>query len=134
MMRKIAILSDLAWDTFIDINLIKQTGISKITKEDVEKAKANNQVIKFVCESILVDNHIEISVEPKLLDNTHFFNNVNNEFNAVILETYPNDTLTFIGKGAGSLPTATAIVLDIVDIIENRCLICYDNKNKFKIN
>ena len=134
MMRKIAILSDLAWDTFIDINLIKQTGITNITKEDVLKAKENNQVIKFVCESILKDDHVEISVEPKLFDNNHFFSNVNNEFNAVILETYPNDTLTFIGKGAGSLPTASAIVLDIVDIIEDRCLNNYKNINKFKIN
>ncbi len=134
MMRKIAILSDLAWDTFVDINLIKQTGISKITKDDVENAKANNKVIKFVCESIKDDNHIEISVEPKLLDNTHFFNNVNNEFNAVILETYPNDTLTFIGKGAGSLPTASAIVLDIVDIMEDKCLINYYNRRSYKIN
>lgn len=134
MMRKIAILSDLAWNTFININEIKQTGITKITKEDVDAAKANNKVIKFVCESVKVDDHIEISVEPKILDNTHFFNNVNNEFNAVILETYPNDTLTFIGKGAGSLPTASAIVLDIVDIIENRCLVCYDNERKYKIN
>ncbi|MBE6131158.1 MAG: homoserine dehydrogenase [Erysipelotrichaceae bacterium] len=134
MMRKIAILSDLAWNTFININEIKQTGITKITKEDVDAAKANNKVIKFVCESVKVDDHIEISVEPKVLDNTHFFNNVNNEFNAVILETYPNDTLTFIGKGAGSLPTASAIVLDIVDIMENRCLVCYDNERKYKIN
>ena len=134
MMRKIAILSDLAWNTFININEIKQTGITKITKEDVDAAKANNKVIKFVCESVKVDDHIEISVEPKILDNTHFFNNVNNEFNAVILETSPNDTLTFIGKGAGSLPTASAIVLDIVDIIENRCLVCYDNERKYKIN
>ncbi len=134
MMRKIAILSDLAWDTFIDINLIKHTGITKITEEDVKFAKENNKVIKFVCESILVDNHIEINVEPKMLDNNHFFNNVNNEFNAVILETHPNDTLTFIGKGAGSLPTASAIVLDIVDIIENNCLVCYENKNRYKIN
>lgn len=134
MMRKIAILSDLAWNTFININEIKQTGITKITKEDVDAAKANNKVIKFVCESVKVDDHIEISVEPKVLDNAHFFNNVNNEFNAVILETYPNDTLTFIGKGAGSLPTASAIVLDIVDIMENRCLVCYDNERKYKIN
>lgn len=134
MMRKIAILSDLAWDTFIDINEIKQKGITKITKEDVDAAKANNKVIKFVCESVKEGDHIEISVEPKVLDNTHFFNNVNNEFNAVILETYPNDTLTFIGKGAGSLPTASAIVLDIVDIMENRCLVNYDNKRKYKIN
>lgn len=134
MMRKIAILSDLAWNTFIDINDIKQTGITKITKNDVEQAKANNKVIKFVCESVKDGDHIEISVEPKILDNSHFFNNVNNEFNAVILETYPNDTLTFIGKGAGSLPTASAIVLDIVDIMENRCLVSYDNERKYKIN
>ena len=134
MMRKIAILSDLAWDTFVDINLIKQKGITNITKEDVENAKLNNKVIKFVCESVKVDDHIELCVEPKILDNTHFFNNVNNEFNAVILETYPNDTLTFIGKGAGSLPTASAIVLDIVDILEERYLVGYQNKNSYKIN
>ncbi len=134
MMRKIAILSDLAWDTFIDINQIPQIGISNITKEDVIKAKQNNQVIKFVCESSLNDGHIEIKVEPKLFPSNHFFSNVNNEFNAVILETYPNDTLTFIGKGAGSLPTASAVVLDIVDIIEDRCLNNYQNKNTYKIN
>jgi homoserine dehydrogenase len=134
MMRKIAILSDLAWDTFIDINQIPQIGITKISKEDVKFAKDNNKVIKFVCESCLKDDSIEIKVEPKIFDDNHFFSNVNNEFNAVILETYPNDTLTFIGKGAGSLPTASAVVLDIVDIIEGRCLNNYQNINKYKIN
>lgn len=134
MMRKIAILSDLAWDTFIDINDIPQIGITKITKEDVQFAKENNKVIKFVCESSLNNDSIEIKVEPKMFDNNHFFSNVNNEFNAVILDTYPNDTLTFIGKGAGSLPTASAIVLDIVDIIEDRYMNNYQNINKYKIN
>ena len=134
MMRKIAILSDLAWDTFIDINNIPQIGITKITKEDVLSAKENNKVIKFVCESSLNNDSIEIKVEPKIFDNNHFFSNVNNEFNAVILETYPNDTLTFIGKGAGSLPTASAVVLDIVDIIEDRYINNYKNINKYKIN
>ena len=134
MMRKIAILSDLAWDTFIDINNIPQIGITKITKEDVLSAKENNKVIKFVCESSLNNDSIEIKVEPKIFDNNHFFSNVNNEFNAVILETYPNDTLTFIGKGAGSFPTASAVVLDIVDIIEDRYINNYKNINKYKIN
>ena len=50
------------------------------------------------------------------------------------VETYPNDTLTFIGKGAGSLQTDSAVVLDIVDIIEGRCLNNYKNIKKFKIN
>ena len=134
MMRKIAILSDLAWDTFIDINQIPQIGITKITKEDVKFAIDNHKVIKFVCESSFANDSIAIKVEPKIFDNNHFFSNVNNEFNAVILETYPNDTLTFIGKGAGSLPTASAVVLDIVDIVEDRCLNNYQNINKYKIN
>ncbi len=134
MMRKIAILSDLAWDTFINIEKIHHLGIKDITSEDIKKAKDNNQIIKFVCESILSDDHIEISVKPKVFDNTHFFQAVNNEFNAVILETYPNDTLTFIGKGAGSLPTASAVVLDIIDIIENNYIDNYENNNIYKIN
>ena len=119
MMRKIAILSDLAWDTFIDINNVLHRGITSIKDENIKNAKNNNQTIKFVCESIKEDNHISISVKPVVLENGHFLQTVNNEFNAVILETYPNDTLTFIGKGAGSLPTASAVVLDIIDIIED---------------
>jgi homoserine dehydrogenase len=134
MMRKIAILSDLAWDTFIDINNVLHRGITSIKDEDIQNAKNNNQTIKFVCESIKEDNHISISVKPVVLENGHFLQTVNNEFNAVILETYPNDTLTFIGKGAGSLPTASAVVLDIIDIIEDNYLIEYQNINKFDIN
>ena len=57
----------------------------------------------------------------------------NNEFNAVILETYPNDTLTFIGKGAGSLPTASAIISDIVDIINGKNIETYNKINKYII-
>ena len=79
------------------------------------------------------DNTIEIKVEPKLFPISHFFSNVNDEFNAVILETYPNDELMFIGKGAGSLPTASAIVNDIYLIYNNKALETYKNINKYNI-
>lgn len=134
MIRKIAILSDLAFDTFVDIKLIPQVGITGITKELVEQAKENNQVIKFVSESSFKDNELIIEVKPKYFPNSHFFASVNNEFNAVILDTSPNDTLIFIGKGAGSLPTASAIVADIIDIKDNLYLENYQNINKFEIN
>ena len=131
MMRKIAILSDLAWNTKIDINSIKHFGFKSISNEDIINAKNNNKVIKFVCAAELKDNSIEIGVKPQVFDKSHFFSSVNNEFNAVILETYPNDTLTFIGKGAGSLPTASAVVSDIVDIINNKNIEFYKNINKY---
>ncbi len=134
MMRKIAILSDLAWDTYIDIEKIIHEGIKDITLEMVAKAKENNQVIKFVSEAKLVDNKVYVEVKPKYFSDKHFFASVNNEFNAVILETDPNDTLIFIGKGAGSLPTASAVVADIIDIKNNRYLENYQNLNIYDIN
>lgn len=134
MVRKIAILSDLAFDTFVDINQVFREGIRSITKELVEEAKQKNQVIKFVSEARLINNQLNIEVKPKYFSNTHFLAFVNNEFNAVILETYPNDTLIFIGKGAGSLPTASAIIADIIDIKDGKYLENYQNINKFEIN
>ena len=100
----------------------------------VNKAKTNNQVIKFVSEAKLIDNQVYIEVKPKYFSDKHFFASVNNEFNAVILETNPNDTLIFIGKGAGCLPTASAVVADIIDIKNNRYLENYQNINNFEIN
>ena len=133
MMRKIAILADLAWNTKIEIEEIKHQGIKQITSDDIKKAKENKQVIKFVCEAELVDGTLNIGVSPKIFDGNHFFASVNNEFNAVVLETYPNDTLTFIGKGAGSLPTASAIISDIVDIINGKNIETYKKINKYII-
>lgn len=134
MMRKIAILSDLAWNTKIDINKINHKSFKSITQKDIDDAIKNDKVIKYVCESSLVNDEINISVYPKVFEKTHLFANVNYEVNAVILETYPNDTLSFIGKGAGSLPTASAVVSDIVDIINNKNVEFYENKNIYKIN
>lgn len=134
MMRKIAILSDLAWNTKIDINLIKHVSFRTISDEDIKQAKKENKVIKFVCESVLNNGKVTINVCPKVFDKTHLFANVNYEVNAIILETQPNDTLTFIGKGAGSLPTASAVVSDIVDIMNNKNIETYKNLNKYIIN
>lgn len=134
MMRKIAILSDLAWNTKVDINLINHKSFTSVSEEDIKQAINDNKVIKYVCESELVDDKINISVYPKVFDKTHLFANVNYEVNAVILETYPNDTLSFIGKGAGSLPTASAVVADIIDIINGKNYEYYKNINKYKVN
>lgn len=134
MMRKIAILSDLAWNTKIDIDSVKHQSFLTVSTDDINKAINDNEVIKYVCEAKLENNIIDISVYPKTFDKTHIFANVNYEMNAIILETYPNDTLSFIGKGAGSLPTASAIVSDILDIMNDKNYEYYKNINKYIIN
>ena len=98
-----------------------------------EQATTIRDALLKTCEILNIKFLTECNIDEIQVKNDKFIIS-NNEFNAVILETYPNDTLTFIGKGAGSLPTASAIVLDIIDIIEDRCLNNYQNINRFKIN
>lgn len=134
MMRKIAILSDLSWNTKIDLDDIKHIGLTSLKDEDYNNAKANNKVIKYVSFAKKENNNIEIGIKPIYIEKNHILASVNNETNCVILKTTPNDELIFIGKGAGSLPTAASVVGDIYNIIYNRCICEYKNSNKFEIN
>lgn len=134
MMRKIAILSDLSWNTKIDLDDIKHIGLTSLKDEDYNNAKANNKVIKYVSFAKKENNNIEIGIKPIYIEKNHILASVNNETNCVILKTTPNDELIFIGKGAGSLPTAASVVGDIYNIIYNRCICEYKNINKFEIN
>ena len=134
MMRKIAILSDLSWNTKIDLDDIKHIGLTSLKDEDYEYAKENNKVIKYVSFAKKENNNIEIGIKPIYIEKNHILASVNNETNCVILQTIPNDELIFIGKGAGSLPTAASVVGDIYNIINNRCICEYKNINKFEIN
>ena len=131
MMRKIAILSDIAWNTKINIYDIKHSSFSLIHNYDMKK---NHQTMKYVCEAFKDNNKIFISVGLMELDNQEVLCKINEEDNGVFVETSLADKLVFIGKGAGSLPTASAIVSDIYDIINQRVLDTYDNFNKYVIN
>lgn len=134
MMRKIAILSDLSWNTKIEIDQINRVGLTSLTDEDYKNSKENNQVIKYISYAKKQNDNIEIEIKPIFVDANHLLASINNETNAVILKTDPNDELVFIGKGAGSLPTASSVVGDIYNIINNRCICDYENKNKYIIN
>ena len=134
MMRKIAILSDLSWNTKIEIDQINRVGLTSLTDEDYKNAKENNQVIKYISYAKKQNDNIEIGIKPIFVDANHLLASINNETNAVILKTDPNDELVFIGKGAGSLPTASSVVGDIYNIINNRCICDYENKSKYIIN
>lgn len=134
MMRKIAILSDLSWNTKIELDDINHIGLTSLSDKDYKVAKENNKVIKYVSFAKKENNHIEIGIKPIYIENNHILASVNNETNCVILNTTPNDELIFIGKGAGSLPTSASVVGDIYNIINNRCICEYKNINKFEIN
>jgi len=120
MLRKIAILSDIAYDTFIDIDSIYHYGIKNVTKEMIDFLKENGYYLRFVASSVLKENNtLDISVEPRALDSNNILSRVKNEFNSILIKGKTNDVLEFYGKGAGKYPTASAILSDIERIKNN---------------
>lgn len=113
--RKIAILSSLAFGDHVDYKEIDTQGITKITTEDMQYASSMGYGIKLLGSCIKQEDHIFASVEPVMIPNTHPLAMVNDVFNAVLVKGNMVGDVMFYGRGAGKLPTASAVVADIVD-------------------
>jgi homoserine dehydrogenase len=114
--HKIAILSRLAFGKKIDYKKISIEGITKIREHDINYAKEMGYVIKLLGIGKLVDDEVDIRVHPAMLPMTHPLASVRNEFNAVMFSGDMTGHVTMFGKGAGSYPTASAVVSDIIQI------------------
>ena len=117
--RKIAILSSLAFGQQVDFEDIYTEGITSITTEDIRYATAMNKSIKLLGNSWRVDGKIYAMVCPILLDNAHPLSGVNDVFNAIFVRGNMVDETMFYGKGAGKLPTASAVAADVVDCVKH---------------
>lgn len=113
--RKIAILTSLAYGSQVNYENIYTEGITKITSEDVEYAKALNVSIKLFGTSKKVDNEVYAMVTPKMINSKHPLYNVNGVFNGILVKGNMLGDIMFYGSGAGKLPTASAVVSDVVD-------------------
>ena len=116
--NKLSILMALAFDEYIHPKDIPTTGITKVSAEDIERAKADNKKIKLIASAVKNGDGVEFSVKPVALDSSHPLASVSNEFNAVFVRGNAVDELMFYGKGAGSLPTGSAVAGDVLNIAE----------------
>lgn len=116
---KLAILSSLAFGTKINVNDVYREGITKIESVDMDYAKEFKKVIKLL--AIVKDNEgkLELRVHPTMIPENHPLANVNDSFNAVLIRGNAVGDLMFYGRGAGDLPTGSAVVSDIVSILRN---------------
>ena len=113
--RKIAILSSLISGQQVDFEDIYTEGITQITKEDMMYAKEMKMTIKLLASSKRDGDHLHAIVAPALLGNEHPLYSVNGVFNAVFVNGNMLGDAMFYGSGAGKLPTASAVVPDVVD-------------------
>lgn len=131
---KIAILSTIAFGQRVNIKDIPKEGITKISKEDISYAKELGYNIKLLASAVKNNNEIELRVHPAFIPAGHPLSTVKNEYNAVFLKGNAVGELMFYGKGAGSLPTGSAVLGDIMSIVKNSVTDNKDNKyNKYKI-
>ncbi|MDE7071473.1 MAG: homoserine dehydrogenase [Clostridia bacterium] len=111
---KLSILSSLAFNKRVPVDLIYREGITKITKEDIRIAKEMGFVIKLLAIAKQKGKQIEARVHPVFLPKTHPLASVNGSFNAVFVVGDAVGDIMIYGRGAGALPTGSAIVSDIV--------------------
>lgn len=117
--RKIAILTSLVAGKTVDFNEIPTEGISKITADDIKYAKALDSAIKLVASSYKLGDSYTCMVAPYIVPKSHPLYQVNDVFNAVFVKGNMLGDSMFYGSGAGKLPTASAVVADVVDIAKN---------------
>lgn len=113
--RKIAILSSLTNVKFVHFEDVYTEGITKITADDFVYIKKMNQNVKLLAYSKKTDEGLYCMVSPFLLASTHPLYNVHDVFNAVYVKSDMLGETMYYGKGAGKLPTASAVVSDVVD-------------------
>lgn len=117
--RKICILASLAFGKQISPEFVKTQGITNITLEDVEYANAFGGVIKLIARATHLSNEgIECIVSPAIVKKSSQLAGIDDVFNGVLVRGNATGDVVFYGKGAGKLPTASAVVADVIDEIK----------------
>ncbi len=118
--HKLVILASLAFQTPISIHQVYCEGISKVTAEDIAFAEHFGYTIKLLAIAKRQPQGIEARVHPTFVPTRHPLAAVHGVFNAIFVRGDAVGDLMFYGRGAGDLPTGSAVIADLVDVLRNR--------------
>ncbi len=118
--RKTAILASLAFGTYVNSEEIQTEGITKITLQDVAYAEEIGGVIKLLGMASKTENGVYARVCPAILKKEHPLAGIDGVFNGIMVQGEGIGDVMFYGRGAGSLPTASAVVSDIIDAVKHQ--------------
>ena len=118
--RKIAILTSIVYGKHLDYTKIHTEGITKISTEDFKYADALGVSIKLVGTTKKEGDTLYSFVAPMMLDENHPLSGIHDVFNGIFVHGNVVDDIMFYGRGAGKLPTASAVVSDVVDCVKHK--------------
>ncbi len=130
---KLSLLSYLAFGKALDLRNIPMEGIEKISLSDIKYANMMEYEIKLIAIAHDTPNGLYAEVAPFLISTSHIFSLVKDNFNAISIKYDAADEITFIGKGAGKLPTASAVFSNIIHIMEHKNLTQYKTIEKYYV-
>ena len=122
--RKMAILASIAFNSRVTFADVITEGITHISAKDIRYARELGCVIKLMGLARNTDSGIEVRVQPMLVPQDHPLATVNDSYNAVFVKGDAVGDAMFYGRGAGEMPTASAIVGDVFDIVRNILFHC----------
>ncbi|RXI47404.1 homoserine dehydrogenase [Clostridium tetani] len=117
---KLCILTSLGFDSFVDVESVYREGITKIDPIDIKYAEEFGYVIKLLAIIKEEFGELELRVHPTMVPAVHPLANVNDSFNAIFIKGNAVGDLMLYGRGAGELPTGSAVVGDIISVIRNK--------------
>ncbi len=118
--RKIAILTSLAYGSTVNFEDIRCEGISNITTVEFKYAEALGCAVKLLATSYRKDGKVYAITAPFMISNEHPLYNVNDVLNGIFINGNVIGNVMFFGAGAGKLPTASAVVADVVDCVKHK--------------
>lgn len=122
--RKAAIMASIGFHSRVVFSDVYTEGITKITAADIAYAKEFDSVIKLLAVARNTEDGIEAGVYPMMLPKDHPLSSVRESFNAVFIHGDAVDDAMFYGRGAGEMPTASAVVGDIIDVARDLAYDC----------
>lgn len=117
--RKIAILTSIAYGKHLDYSRVHTEGITNITSEDFLYAKKLGATIKLLGTTEKIDGRLYSFVAPMMLPKSSPLYGIDDVFNGILVHGNVVDDVMFYGRGAGKLPTASAVVSDVVDAVKH---------------
>ena len=117
--RKMAIMASIAFNSRVTFDDVYTEGITNISSKDIQYAKEMGCAIKLLGVARNTETGIEVRVHPKLIPQRQPLAGVNDAFNAVFVHGDAVDDAMFYGRGAGEMPTASAVMGDIIDVARN---------------
>ncbi|MGI6582263.1 MAG: homoserine dehydrogenase [Erysipelotrichaceae bacterium] len=130
---KCCLTGNMVWDTSLNLDDITTFGVRTVNQKDIDFGQKHQSTLKLIGRGIKTDENVQVFVLPEYITNNDTLAHIPSNLNCIVFKSENLNVTSYIGQGAGTFPTAHAVVQDIVSLLNNEDL-TIENNNKIEIN